>query len=265
VEACQISYPVYFKGEKMSQPTTPAPAAATATAKPPRSPVERAIVWGVIGVGILVIAVEAQAHLSHSAALSKLQEQISANSEKDAGVTKKDVDKVVGGKIPEQQKLGALDTSMSADHVDIYSYPGLLRQRKIYVYYGIAGKHKSQEAEVLDVLPTPAETAAQAQAKLPPPDPNAKPVAPAGMTGMPGGPGRGGPGAGGRGGPEGAARKSRPGTEDDAAKKDETKSADEKPADDNKSDADAKPAEEAKPAETKPDTEKPAEPEPKKE
>ncbi len=234
----------------MSEPTT-------APAKPARSPVERAIVWGVIGVGLIVILVEGTAHFAHGAAVTKLQAQVQANSEKDMGVTKKDIVKVVGNKIPEQQKLDPFATSFGAAHVEIYNYAGLLKQRKLFVYYGIAGRNKDQEPEVLEVRTDPAETAAEVQAKAPKVDPNA-PVAgpPPGMAPMmgggPGGPGGGPGGPGGRGGPGGAG--GRPAIEGETAKTDDgEKKTEDKPA------AEDKPAED-KPAEDKPaDTEKPAE------
>jgi hypothetical protein len=257
----------------MSQPTT---SSTPAPVKPARSPIERAIVWGVIAIGLLVVIFEAQAHFAHGAALQKLQSQITENETKDAFMIKKDVDKVVGSKTPESQKLQPLETPFSASRVDIYIYPGLLRQRKMFVYYGIAGRIKDQEAEVLAVLADPSETAAEAQSKQAnqKPDPDAK------TTQVPSGPGMGGPGASPGvpvlGGPGGmgarpAGRGARPAAEGQADKKDdaEKKPAD-KPAAEPTADADKKPTEEAKPDAAKPDdakpaADKPAETEPKKE
>lgn len=250
----------------MSAPKPPAPP------KPPRSPVERAIVWGVIGLGLLVIGVEANAHLSHTAALGKLQAQLDATLSKDSGLTKKGVDQVVGNKTPETQKLGFLDTAMAAARVDIYTYPGLLRSRKLYVYYGIDGKLAGQEAEVMEVLTSVAPTASEAQAKLPPIDPNAKYAGPGEGVAGAGGPdgpgsGTGGGTGGGRGKHRGNAKADaggRPAAEDSAEPAAETKPAAEaKPADpvsEEKKSEDAKPA-----AETKPEEAKPAAPEAKQE
>lgn len=232
----------------MSAPKPPA------TPKPPRSPVERAIVWGVIGLGLLIIGIEANAHLSHTAALSKLQAQLDATLSKDSGLTKKGVDQVVGNKTPESQKLGFLDTAMAASRVDIYTYPGLLRSRKLYVYYGIDGKLAGQEAEVMEVLTSVAPTASEAQAKLPPIDPNAKYAGPGeGVAGVggPGGPGSGtGGGTGGGGGKRRGDAKAdaggRPAAEESAEPAEETKPAAEaKPADPG---SDENKSEEAKPA-----------------
>lgn len=240
-------------------------------AKPPRSPVERAIVWGVIGLGLLVIVVEANAHLAHAAALGKLRSKLDETVDIDAGLTKKQVDLIVGNKIPETQKLSFLDTSMAASRVDIYTYPALLRSRKLYIYYGIDGKLVEQEAEVMDVLTAVAPTAAEAQASPPALDPNAKHDGPAGGVTGRGGPG--GPGSGTGGGTGGGRRKGRRNAEDGGgrpkAEDDTTAPSDDKlKTDDAKPEAGRpeaeKPAAE-KPAETKPEEAKPAETEPKKE
>ena len=176
---------IFLRGINMSEPKPAAPA------KPPRSPVERAIVWGVIAVGLLVVGLEANAHLAHAAALGKLQGKLEANADKFNGLTKQDVDAVVGAKTPESQKLSVMDTDITAHRVDIYSYSGLLRTRKLYVYYGIAGKVKGQEAEILKIDAQPTATAAAAMAKAPKAAPNTNPGAP--PTGGMGAP----PGAGG--------------------------------------------------------------------
>lgn len=222
----------------MSQPTSPAPAPA----KAPRSAAERIIVWAVIGIGLLVIIVEGQAHLAHAAALEKLQNQLKKASESDGGMSEKDVVSLMGSKVPESQKLDHTVTGMGASRVDIYTFNGLgLRARKIYVYYGVDGK-ANQPAEVMEVASVPAETPAEVLARAPKPDPNAPlpPGVPGGPPAMMGGPG--GPPSGGRSGP------ARPAAEGDAEKKDTT--ADVPKSDEPKS-------EEAKPEAPKADADKP--------
>lgn len=270
----------------MSEPTPAAPA------KPPRSPVERAIVWGVIAVGLLVVGFEAKAHLAHAAAKEKLLGKLDASADKFNGLTKKDVDEVLGSQTHESQKLAIMDTDINAHRVDIYSYSGLVKTRKLYVYYGIDGKAKGQAAEVLKVDDHPTETGAAAMAKATKADPNAKAGAPAPAMGNPppgggmgagGGGGRGmgggggtGGGRGGRGGAAGGAG-GRPPADGDEAKPSETKPAatdgekqatDDKPAAEVKPEADKKP-DDAKPADATPADAKPeskaAEPEPKQE
>lgn len=236
----------------MSDQTASAPAKP---AKPPRSAVERAIVWGVIGLGLLVIGVEAKAHLSHSAALTKLRATLDENLNKDEGMTKKHVDVILGTWIPDSKKLTVSDTAMNASRVDIYSYPGILRSRKLFIYYGIPGKTAKQaEAEVMDVLDVEADTPAAAQAKLPPPDPNAKPL----ESSLDQVPGRGGPGGPGSGTGGGTGRGRRRGGAGGRPKTDESDA----PADGQKPTGDAKseesPATEDKSAEAKPGDAEPA-------
>lgn len=241
----------------MSQPSAPPPAV-----KPPRSPVEKAIVWGVIGIGLVVIGVEAQAQLAHGAALEKLQTTLEKKAETDSGMTKKDVDELMGSKVPEVRKLGPAETAMGAARVDVYSYLGLVRQRKIYVYYGVEGKVKDQQPEVMEVGAIPAETPADAAKRMPTAEATATAGGPPG--GGPGAMGAGGPPGGGRGGPPPAhSATGRPPAEGEAKpdaatgdKKDEQKT-DEAPA--TEKPAAEKPAADAKPAETKPDADKPAE------
>lgn len=256
--ARHVFHSILIRGGIMSQPSAPPPAV-----KPPRSPVEKAIVWGVIGIGLVVIGVEAQAQLAHGAALEKLQTTLEKKADTELGMTKKDVDELMGAKVPEVRKLNPAETAMGAARVDVYSYLGLVRQRKIYVYYGVEGKVKDQQPEVMEVGAIPAETPADAAKRLP--DPETLPKATGGAPGGGrGGMGAGGPPGGGRGGPPPAhGATGRPPTEGDAKpdaaagdKKDEGKK-DEAPAAD-KPAAD-KPAEEAKPADAKPEAEKPAE------
>ena len=221
-------------------------------AKPPRSAMERAIVWGVIGLGLLVIGVEAKAHLSHSASLAKLRATLDETLNKDEGMTKKHVDVVLGTWIPESRKLTVNDTAMNASRVDVYSYPAILRSRKLYIYYGIPGKTAKQaEAEVMDVLEAEAETAAQAHAKLPAPDPNAKPSEHS-LERAPGQGGPGGPGSG-TGGGNGGGRRRRSAEGSPNADGAET------PADAATPDTPAAPADDVKPTDAaKPDEAKPA-------
>jgi hypothetical protein len=231
---------IFFKGIAMSEATTPAPA------KPARSPVERAIVWGVIGLGVLVIAVEANAHLSHGAALAKLQAQLDENMNKESGMRKSHVDQIVGSKIPDVQKLNFLDTSMAASRVDIYTYPALLRSRKLYIYYGIDGKKPGQEAEVMEVLTSVAPTAAEVHPRLEQ-DTDGK----SGGHGSGTGGGRGA-GRGKRQQPEGDQIEGHPAI--DAAKPaEETKPAEEAKSDEAQTD-------EQKPVDSKPEADKPAAP-----
>jgi hypothetical protein len=149
-----------------------------APTKPARSPVERAIVWGVIVVGLVVVAMEASAYFAAENARKALHAKIDAveSGTSTIGVTQEDVEKVVAGRKPvSSEKLTSGETAMMAARLDIYEFKGLVRSRKLYVYYGIEGKStdgKTQQAEVMDVLTSPAETQEAALAKLPKAEPS---------------------------------------------------------------------------------------------
>jgi hypothetical protein len=239
-----------------------------APTKPPRSPIERAFVWGVIGVGLLVVGLEAKAHFEHSSAIGKLAAKLQAyeTGEQDGGLTKDDVLLVVGGREPVSEPLLPGSTGIMASKLDIYDFKGLMRTRHLYVYYGIEGK-QGQPAEIMVVGSGPVETLEEAMAKMPPPAaPSETGATGAGPTGMPGGMagpgGPGGPGAGGgrrRRGADGGA----PGA-DGAAGRPAADGADsKKDAGSDKKDADAKPdvkQDEAKVEEAKPEEPKKEEP-----
>lgn len=209
-----------------------------APTKPARSPVERALVWGVILLGLVVVGVEAYASFAAENAKKALQAKLDAveAGAADSAVTQDDVDKVVAGRKPiSSEKLDHSATAMMADRVDIYDFKGLVRSRQLYVYYGIEGK--GQKAEVMDVLTSPAETLDAAMAKLPKLEPSAQSTdgatPPAGGPMGPGPMGAGAPpmgGAGpmGAGGPMGGRRpagEDTPKTDAPAEKKEEGKPA----------------------------------------
>ncbi|MDB5388964.1 MAG: hypothetical protein JWM11_4610, partial [Planctomycetaceae bacterium] len=251
-------------------------ATETPPAKPARSPVERTIVWGVIGLGLLVVGLEAKAHFDHSAVLNALKAKLDQfeNGEADGGVTKDDVVAIMGSRVPvTSEKVPPGATSMGADWLDIYEFKGLVRTRQLYVYYGIQGK-QNQPVEVMIVQTGPAETLQEAMDKFTPAPASSETggqglSAPMGGGAGPAGPGAGGPGAGGpgMGGGGGGGRRGRgagrgrPATEGADAKKDagaDTKATDAK-SDAPKSDEPKK--EDAKKEEPK--TEEPKKEEPK--
>lgn len=215
---------------------------ANTPSKPPRSPVERAVVWGVIGIGLFVILMEGQSYYAHASVLKSLRAKLQevGEAEGDAGMTQADVDAILKGKKPDESTpLTVGTTAMGAARLDIYNYKGLVRTRQLYVYYGIEGK-QAQPPEVMEVSTGPSETLDEAMAKLPPVTAPAEgaggPPGP-GMNSPPGGPGAGGPGAGGPGaggeGPAAPGRRGRggagrPAVEGDEKAADETSKTEEK-------------------------------------
>jgi len=138
-----------------SQPAIPAgPMSATETTPVPvkksRSPVERAIVWGVILVGLAVLIVEGRASYSLSADRDGLLAAIDKSS---TPVTESQAEKLVTRFSHRESQTGLKPNVLAAPRVDIYAYTGLLKQRILYVYYGL--KRPGHEQEVIEVTETP--------------------------------------------------------------------------------------------------------------
>jgi hypothetical protein len=130
------------------QDPAPAPAPAYAPAKPQRSKVERAIVWGVIGILGIVMLLEGLSWLSfrraHSALLSELQKAETS----DYRITSAKVKEIVGDREPDISK--DVDAIVGKEHYDVYVYKGLLKERPLCVHYGVAA-HSGEEPEVIEV------------------------------------------------------------------------------------------------------------------
>lgn len=235
------------------------PAKSTnAPAAKARSPVERVIVWGLIGVLAVAAGFEFLSKRGHASALQKLQDKIDA-VDKDAKhpeVTENDVKEAVGGRQPSSSKdyPPGERAANGAKRVEVYSWFTLnpSSKREMWVYYAARSKDSKELATVLQI--TESDIATMPEPAVATADPAKEGAAPVGgmggMSGPPGGmgggPGMSGPpgGMGGRGGQRGRPAAEKPA---DAA---ENADAD-KP--------DAKPADEEKPATDKPADDKPAE------
>ena len=232
--------------------STNAPAAKT------RNPVERIIVWGLIGVLLVAVAIEFQSRTSHKNVLTTLLSKVKAVDEDSTKpeVTEAVVREAVGNKKPIRAEAvtGGQFAPFGAKHLEVYSWFTLnpTRKREIWVFYGGKGRDSTELATVVEVRTS--EDFAE------PPEVAAATAGNAGnpQAGGPGGPGMGGPGMGGPGmggggmgasggGPRGRPRTGAPvanGSEDADAEKTDAKAADAE-----KSDAD-------KPSEEKPAAEK---------
>lgn len=225
-----------------SQPqSTNAPPAKT------RSPVERLLVWGLIGVLAVAAGFEYLSKMGHEKALNKLHDAL-ALVDKDSThpeVTEADVKAAVGDKKPSKREdYGPGKVAPNGGkRLDVYSWFTLnpTNKREIYVWYGAKGKDPNELATVIEVQaseitsPIPhlaGSSEPNADAGLP----SAAGGGGAGMSGPPGG-GMGGPGGMMRGGPGG--RSGRPGADKaaDADKADADK-ADAQTTDDDKTSTD---------------------------
>jgi hypothetical protein len=172
----------------------------TKPAAKPRSPVERAIVWGGIAILLGLVAVEFNWRNSHVGAYDACIAKIKATEEGNNTFKRKDVEAILGSKTPTRtEELKGKNISNGAKSVEIFTWPTLnpMSKRELYIYYG----HDEKDPDVIGVGMVEEETTDK---KFPPPTAEeieaAKKNAPAGGMmpgGMMGGPGRpGGPGAG---------------------------------------------------------------------
>jgi hypothetical protein len=216
-----------------------------ATAPPKRNPVEQMIVRGLIGLLLVLVAVEAYPWYSHRQALQTLQKRV-AEVEKDPNskpLREAEVKAAVGGKKPTSTEELKGRISNGAQRLEIYNWFTLnpFSERRLFVYYGHLGPNETEGAEVLEVQPDqeiapPAQPSAE---DLKANEENAARNPPMGMPGM-GGPPGGGPGPGGPGGRPGGGRGGPPAHDPGAgdAKPDSDKSADDKDTDDKPKDED---------------------------
>lgn len=214
----------------MSQSSPPATSQPAAKA---RNPVERAIVWGVIVIGLVAVACEAGPWYQHRKVLDDLKKSIDQAEVSDSSVKKSDVATLLGGKQPDRvESLAGRNIANGAKTVEIYKWftinPG--RPRELYVYYGHeVEKGKQAESGNPDLIAfgaIPAQTAEEAFAENPSEKP--APTPPIGAMSMQGSKDLRPPGGGAPGG-------------DAAAKPDD---GEQSPADDSSKPADDKTADE---------------------
>lgn len=239
-----------------------------------RNPIERVLVWGVIGILLLVLANEGWSRIAYSHAtttLSKKMKFVDDNPEAPP-LTAADVRDAVRGKQPARKvDLSGKMVTNGAGSFEEYDWFTIhpTNKLKLFVYYGHQGaKEKgepdvitfsSEEEPVLEFKPLTKEEIAelQKQAEQNPPPQMGAMIGP-GMMGGP--PGRGGPPGGrggrpGRGGPPVHDAEQPSGGQAAAATTD--KPADEKPAADEAAEKAQENASGDKPTEAKSEEAKP--------
>jgi len=106
--------------------------------KKSRSPVERAIVWGLIGVLLIVLGIEALADRSCRGALDKLDDVRALSEQQNTyTVTEAMVAEALGGKKPSASE--SIPEIGATGKTDVYVWWGVLKNRRLYVRYGISG------------------------------------------------------------------------------------------------------------------------------
>lgn len=144
-----------------TEPSTTTPASAETPSRPQRSKVERAIVWGAIGILLLVTAIEGIPHLRFKLAYSQLMSQIGQSEAGDHRVTR-DVVAQIFGRDPDLSKT--LKAHAGEEQYDAYYFdsPLGLKHRELWVRYGIQGPGENAQPEVIEVTPNvPEEILAQ--------------------------------------------------------------------------------------------------------
>ncbi len=143
----------------MSDSATPSPNAPEA--QKTRSPVERALVWGLILVLVLVVLFEFKAKRNFDNSLNALNEAFQDADQNNKFLTASQVDEIVSGHSSvNTDKLGA--NRFLADRQDTYTFKGLIKTHTIYIAYANAGREDNAEPYVLQVDVTPVSVAADA-------------------------------------------------------------------------------------------------------
>ncbi len=122
--------------------TATQPAAA---GKKPRSKVERAIVWGGILILLGVMLVELTASRAFTSDFTAAQEALG-----NGPVTESDIRQLITKHSSVESNPDLTANRLVATREDKYTYGGLLKERVLYVYYGVVLPHE-KEADVLDV------------------------------------------------------------------------------------------------------------------
>ncbi len=125
-------------------------------AKPARSGTERMIVWGGIGLLLIVSVIEVYSHMTFQKAFDSLQTQLEQADSGKTQITRKEVDQILNREPNRSQKVKAF---VGEERYDVYDFKGLLKNRVLCVHYGVAGVIETegvktvQEPEVIGVSP----------------------------------------------------------------------------------------------------------------
>ena len=100
-----------------------------------RSPLERVIVWGLIVSLLVVVVFEGRSYWGFIRAYRPIVTQLQEADVEGGSLKEADVQMMVGNMVPERQPIhGILRT---ASREDAYVWPGLIKDRHMFVYYGV--------------------------------------------------------------------------------------------------------------------------------
>ncbi len=96
-----------------------------------RNPIERTIVWGLIGVLLIILAIEGNSWFRFTRSLSAVQEAIQAADKSDQQLKMDSVEKLISGS-PQ-----VTDEQHGISGVKTYQWSGLIKDRSFHVEYGL--------------------------------------------------------------------------------------------------------------------------------
>ena len=112
---------------------------------------ERRKVHGVIAVLLVVMVVEAVAHVRMTILNQQLWSELQLGERERIDVTRERIDAVA--KRPPDETF-TVTKPVGQEKYDVYRFWGLLKRRELYVHYGVEGIRSPQEAiEILTELP----------------------------------------------------------------------------------------------------------------
>ena len=110
----------------------------SAPLRPKRSVIERVIVQGSIAVMLVIVAAEGWAYFRLNSVHGALMAEVKKAEATDYRITKKDVDKIFGGRTPDSS-VSIKVAASGVERYDLYYFNGLLKKRELCVRYGVAG------------------------------------------------------------------------------------------------------------------------------
>lgn len=110
----------------------------------------------VIGILMVVVAVEGIAHFRVTRAKSALSDELAKAATEDHRVNRATVQQLLGDREPDLTRL--VQAHVGKELYDVYYYNGLLKQRVLCVHYGVQGEKDADDSqremmEVLTVVP----------------------------------------------------------------------------------------------------------------
>lgn len=106
----------------------------------------------VIGILLVVLAVEAFAHFRVTWAKSELSEELARAEAEEYTVTRQNVQEILGGREPDQTER--VKVAVGEELYDVYYYKGLLKDRVLCVHYSVEGRADvdDSEREMMEVM-----------------------------------------------------------------------------------------------------------------